>query len=324
MVRRIDNNGLVLSLVKLNGKLELHFTVDATFTAQYTIHGTDLEDTVEMEYAREAATGQPVVSIGLEMFMEDVGGLLEVRFDGAIGSSLSFRYDGRDSGDIHTFDGPLAIEPPATLGCLQAQPSSDALLVGTQYFQRVTTRDAKSQTIEQETRNVKTQTVGTPVQHAGVQTKTRRVVNRSTQATSKTTAPKEEARLFPTVVDLTEQNISSPSPSRAHHALSRTTPEVAPTFTNAVATVFQTFNEPRDPYRQKRQAEPAADYRAYKHIFIEGYRNGDGKEEEGRLHVDLAHHVLLWESYDDYEGGAKLTLDRFDLPRCKSPIHPGF
>ena len=51
MVRRIDSSGLVLNLVKLNGKLELRFTVDATFTAQYTFHGTDINDTVEMYVA---------------------------------------------------------------------------------------------------------------------------------------------------------------------------------------------------------------------------------------------------------------------------------
>jgi hypothetical protein len=51
MVRRIDDNGLVLSLVKLNGKLELHFVSDNTFSAQYTLYGTDIEDTVEMDHA---------------------------------------------------------------------------------------------------------------------------------------------------------------------------------------------------------------------------------------------------------------------------------
>lgn len=38
MVRRIDSNGLTLNLVKLNGRLELRFTSDTTFTAQYTFN----------------------------------------------------------------------------------------------------------------------------------------------------------------------------------------------------------------------------------------------------------------------------------------------
>jgi hypothetical protein len=93
----------------------------------------------------------------------------------------------------------------------------------------------------------------------------------------------------------------------------------AQTFTNAVTIILQTFNKPRDPYRQKRKAESgsAVDYRAYRHIFIEGYRNGDDSGEEERLHVDLVYRVLLWESYDGYEGGERLTFDRLDLPRCK-------
>jgi hypothetical protein len=85
MVRLINSNGLRLNLVKLNGKLELLFAKDASFTAQYTCHGTDIEDTVEMEYAREAAAGQLVVFLGLEMFMENVEGCLEIRYEGVVG-----------------------------------------------------------------------------------------------------------------------------------------------------------------------------------------------------------------------------------------------
>jgi hypothetical protein len=103
MVRRIDNNGLIISLVKLNGRLELHFTSDNTFAAHYTILGTDVDDTVEMEYAREAAAGQPVVSLGLEMFVEDAQGFLDVHFEGAIGSTLAFQHDGRDLGGLPGF-----------------------------------------------------------------------------------------------------------------------------------------------------------------------------------------------------------------------------
>jgi hypothetical protein len=91
MPRRIDDNGLVLSLIKLNGRLELRFTRDNTFSAQYTLHGTETDDTLDMEYAREAAAGQPVVSLGLEMFVEETPGFLEVRFEGAIGSTLPIR-----------------------------------------------------------------------------------------------------------------------------------------------------------------------------------------------------------------------------------------
>jgi hypothetical protein len=42
MVRRIESNGLIISVVKLHGILELHFTRDATFTAQYVLHGADI------------------------------------------------------------------------------------------------------------------------------------------------------------------------------------------------------------------------------------------------------------------------------------------
>jgi hypothetical protein len=64
MVRRIESNGLIISVVKLNGILELHFMSDAaTFTAQYVLHGTDINDTDDMEHVRETAAGQPVVMV---------------------------------------------------------------------------------------------------------------------------------------------------------------------------------------------------------------------------------------------------------------------
>ncbi|KAF2823348.1 hypothetical protein CC86DRAFT_66335 [Ophiobolus disseminans] len=318
MVRRIDSNGLSLNLVKLNGKLELRFTFDNTFTAQYTFHGTDIDDTVEMEYAREAAAGQPVVSLGLEMFLENVDGYLEVRFDGAIGSTLSFPYDDRDFDDLPTFHENLQPGPLASSSnpSASAAPIIPFLTMQEVQQMRATTRDAKIQTTNQETRNAKTQTIAPLMLNASIQTKTVRIASTTDQTIATTGISKRKAKLFPTIVDLTEQDELTPvaKMSPPEHP---TQPEVAHTFTNAVSTIFQTFNETRDPYRQKRQAEPAADYRAYKHIFIEGYRNGDGKEEEGRLHVGLAHHVLLWESYDDYEGGAKLTLDRLDVPGCE-------
>ena len=130
--------------------------------------------------------------------------------------------------------------------------------------------------------------------------------------------PQPEANPSSTIVDISVHDELMPRADAAVQGPASRRSEATQTFTDAVATVFQTFNETQEPYRQKREAELAADYRAYKHISIEGYRNGDNLEEEGRLHINLAHHILLWESYDDYEGGAKLTLDRIELPQCTS------
>lgn len=313
MVRLIDSNGLRLNLVKLNGKLELRFVKSANFTAHYTCHGTDIEDTVEMGHAREAAAGQPVVSLGLEMFMEDVEGYLEVRFESAVGSTLSFQYDGRG------YDVPLPDPAPqsAFSGSI-SRSTSTAMTLGALGFQELpaTTRSVKTQTMEPDIKNARTQTSALCVTSMGVQTKAKRMVSKGVQVSIKKIAPNSKRTPLPTIVDLTDHDDLMPTFTPAVQVPLQHPTEAVYTFTSAVATVFRTFNEPRDPYRKKRQDEPAADYRAYKHIFIEGYRNGDDREEERRLHIDLIHHVLLWESYDDYEGGAKLTLDRFDLPRC--------
>jgi hypothetical protein len=160
--------------------------------------------------------------------------------------------------------------------------------------------------------------VGASIVNVGVQTKAKCMISRGVQVSAAKVPSKSEANPSQIIVDLTDHDELIPASGLADHGPAQGPPDVVRTFTDAVVTVFQTFSEPQDLYRKKRQAEPAADYRVYKHIFIEGYRNGDDKEEEGRLHIDLAHHILLWESYDDYEGGAKLTLDRFDLPRCTS------
>ncbi|KAF2031312.1 hypothetical protein EK21DRAFT_99859 [Setomelanomma holmii] len=323
MAQRIDSNGLSLSLVKLNGKLELRFTVDKTFVVQYTFRRSDIDDTVEIEYAREAASGQSIVSLGLEMFLEDVHGFLEVRFDGAFGSTLAFQYDGRNFEDLPTYQeipqaGPSAAADIATgnPGLSRTQLPVNEALLNMHDFQEwgITMRDAKIQTVSQATRSAKIQTTAPFVKHAGVQIRAKCMIGTGVQTSTKSVSLEEELDLFPNVVDLTEHDETIPIMNYPEDKFT-TVAGSAHTFTNAVATVFQTFNEPRDPYRQKRQAEPAADYRAYKHIFIEGYRNGDEKEEEGRLQVDLVHHVLLWESYNEYEDGAKLTLDRLDLPR---------
>jgi hypothetical protein len=121
------------------------------------------------------------------------------------------------------------------------------------------------------------------------------MISAGVQTLNATRSVSEKDNLFPTIVDLTGQEEHISAAKNDSHKPTSTDPEAVQTFTNAVATVFQTFNEPRNPYRQKRQVQPAADYRAYKHIFIEGYRNGDDKEEEGRLHVYLTHHILIWE-----------------------------
>jgi hypothetical protein len=305
MVRLIDSNDLRLNLVKLNGKLELRFAKDASFTAQYPCHGTNVEDTVEMEYAREAAAGQPVVSLGLEMFTENVEGYLEVRYEGVVGSTLSIHYDGRDFDDFPTVDEALQTGPHAAARGSQTHTSSNVLSFGAPCFQQrqATTRDVKVQTTSPDTRNARMKTVGAPVANVGVQTKTKGMISRSMQVSMAKIISKSEANFSQTIVDLTNHDELIPASSLAVQGPAQRPPGAVQTFTDAVATVFQTFNEPQDPYRKKRQAEPAADYRAYKHIFFEGYRNGDDKEEEGRLHIDLAHHILLWGSYDDCEGG---------------------
>ncbi|PZC92418.1 hypothetical protein A1F95_08043 [Pyrenophora tritici-repentis] len=78
-----------------------------------------------------------------------------------------------------------------------------------------------------------------------------------------------------------------------------------PTFTTAVTMIFDKFNESYDASHLKREASPPTDHKAYTHIYIEGYRNAeeDGGGQEGRLHIDLLNHVLIWESYNAYNQG---------------------
>ncbi|KAF2691641.1 hypothetical protein K458DRAFT_381487 [Lentithecium fluviatile CBS 122367] len=85
-----------------------------------------------------------------------------------------------------------------------------------------------------------------------------------------------------------------------------------------VFSIFATFNEHSSNPLKRPAENEAGDYRAYKHVFVEGYRTGPGDDhnEEGRLHIDLAHHEMIWESYDDFEGGTRVTLDRLSLPAC--------
>jgi hypothetical protein len=275
MPRRIDDNGLVLSLIKLNGRLELRFTRDNTFSAQYTLHGTETDDTLDMEYAREAAAGQPVVSLGLEMFVEETPGFLEVRFEGAIGSTLAFQYDGREFGDSPTnhSDTPANSIPAfsghtGTMNAAYAQHPLTASLSGQQDYQmtQMTTRDAKVQTLLRVAKVIEVQTPALSAKYAAVQTKAPRLISTGVQTANVTGSMSEEDNLFPTIVDLTGQEEHISAAKNDSHEQKSTEPEATQTFTNAVATVFQTFNEPRNPYRQKRQAHSATDYRAYKHI----------------------------------------------------------
>ncbi|EDU50345.1 conserved hypothetical protein [Pyrenophora tritici-repentis Pt-1C-BFP] len=91
-----------------------------------------------------------------------------------------------------------------------------------------------------------------------------------------------------------------------------------PTFTTAVTMIFDKFNESYDASHLKREASPPTDHKAYTHIYIEGYRNAeeDGGGQEGRLHIDLLNHVLIWESYNAYNQGVCVTLDRLEFPKC--------
>jgi hypothetical protein len=326
MVKHICGGGLDVNLIKLNGRLELRFATDATHIVHHTIHGADTDDTVQVDHAREAAYGQPVMSLGLEMYLEEVEGILELTFEGIVGSTLASKHDGRQTGDMNNVE----IVPENSIGVtlLHGGIGADEMAgsaKASRHLQeqagmvRNATRDAKVQTLSLSIRNAKMQTLEPIVIHTDVQTRVRRTANTGVQANASTNTPSggTTAQLFPEVVNLTgASNAITNTRKRRGSTISG---EEAHTFTAAVATVFQSFNEPRDPYRVKRQAEPAADYRAYKHIFIEGYRSEDDKGEEGRLHIDLNHHVLIWETYDDCETGARLTLDRLKLPRCKFP-----
>jgi hypothetical protein len=328
MVRRMNSDGLCLSIVKLNGTLELRFTTDTSFGVQDVIPGTDFNETVETGEAREAASGQPIVSLGLEMFLEGVDGVLEVHFKGDKSSMLAFQYDGSGSDDQlrkMRISGPDFLEDWAiSLGNFLGRmgpPDTQSTAVSAAQGSQTTlssTRDVKVQTVTRRTRSPKTQSMVHLVRHASVQTQSTGMLCARVQPTVMTDSPIKERILFPLFVDLTEQDDPTWPPESMNQEHNSPESDETHTITNAVAAIFQTFNEARDPYRPKRQADPSADYRAYKHIFIEGYRNGDGKDEEGRLHVDPHHHILLWKSLDDYKGGAKLTLDRLNLPRCES------
>ena len=70
MVKHLNTNGLVLNFIQLKGTLELRFTADNTFAALHTLHGADNDNTVQMEYAREAAYEQHIVSLSLELFLK--------------------------------------------------------------------------------------------------------------------------------------------------------------------------------------------------------------------------------------------------------------
>jgi hypothetical protein len=245
MPRRIDDNGLVLSLVKLNGRLELRFTPDSTFSAQYTLHGTDIDDTIDMGYARESAAGQPVVSLGLEMFVENAPGFLEVRFEGAIGSTLAFQYDGRTFEDPLTYPNNTTADLNAVLGgpidameTTSAQQPLAATLFAEQGYQmtRSATRNAKVQTLPPVTKNVGVQTSRPSRKHAATQTKVPRKISVGVQTTNATEAGSQDNNLFPTFVDLTEQEERISAPKNDTLEQTPAEPGDAQTFTNAVAT----------------------------------------------------------------------------------------
>ncbi|EFQ91432.1 hypothetical protein PTNB73_07216 [Pyrenophora teres f. teres] len=256
MVKRITGNGLGVNLIKLHGTLELLFTADATYTVFHKIQCEDTVDTAQIEQARETAHGQPVISLGLEMYLEKVDGILDVAYRGEGGSTLSFKHDGHVTG---------------------ANGVDDGIKPGKQSKKRhATQEDTKTQTLSKRTRSVKTQTSIPLTTHRGTQT----------------SFPIKPAYLDGRAAD-------------------------TPAFTAAVTTIFDTFNESYDESCLKREGPPSTDHKAYTHIFIEGYRNTeeDGGQE-GRLHIDLLNHFLIWESYDEYEQGVRLTLDRLDFPKC--------
>ncbi|KAF2254707.1 hypothetical protein BU26DRAFT_143854 [Trematosphaeria pertusa] len=229
MPTRFNNNkGLALQILKLNGQLGIHFTSnDNSPAADYTFQDSELEDTGEMKAARQIAFGLSLRSQGLELYLEEANGIVDLKFEGASGGLLSVEHDGR-----------------------AYEQGLEAVQTGVDYmgFARV----------------------------------------------------KQEPKTTP-AAGITEPS-DDPSPA-------------------GTLEVFTSFNEPATASTSNESKEvacPGAPYHAYKHIYLEGYRTGPGSDynEEGRLHIDLSRHKLIWESCDEYEGGTRITLECFDLPAC--------
>jgi hypothetical protein len=295
MVKHLCRSGLGVNLIKLNGRLELRFAADALHTVHHTIHGADADDTTPMEHAREAIYGSPSYLWAWRCILKRSMAFSSLRFRAVSAATLAFKYDGRQAGGMLGPGDDIEMDPDErrAVNLVHGVHDADEMVgsakasthpqkeVGTV---RNATRDAQVQTLSPPMRNARTQTLKPLITHVGIQTRVRRTVSIGVQVA----ADQEMNQLAPDIVYFTEPN-STVTNGKRHGDIE----EGTYTFTSAVATVFQSFNEPRDPYRVKCQAKPAAEYRAYKHIFIEGYRNENDKDEEGRLHIDLSHHVLI-------------------------------
>ncbi|KAF1958604.1 hypothetical protein CC80DRAFT_502551 [Byssothecium circinans] len=282
MPTRFDNKrSLALHVVQLNGKLTVSITTADTLVTRYIFQGSDIEATDQIKDARSSAVGDCIHVRGLEVYLEQVRGFLDLRFQSMSGDMLSFQYKGRkekDSGEIRSQenDGPskrVEKDGPAKGGGYASGPIP--LHLG---------KDDED----------------------GIQDKM------EVSTMKKKTASDES--------DESEEDINGEEGESNIGAKKL--------FPKGIVSVFETFNEPEsddteDTDLQNTLKRPSDDinhgeHRAYKHIFMEGYRTSPGDDNcEGRLHIDLANHEIFWESCDEFEWGTRLIVDRLNLPACK-------
>jgi hypothetical protein len=99
MPTRFNNeNGFGVHIVKLNGNLSVRFTPNNALIANYTFQGSDTVDTEKMTTAHQKASGEPLLLRDLELYLEQVQGMLDLRFEGARGDVITFKYDGQPKG----------------------------------------------------------------------------------------------------------------------------------------------------------------------------------------------------------------------------------
>jgi hypothetical protein len=133
-----------------------------------------------MEYAREAAVGQPVVSLGLELHVENADGLLEIHFEGSVGSTLAFTSDGSGFGDLPDVGNTSQNELCRVNALTDSGPTAQAPLHGNDValqdmIRRIVTRGIKVQMTKPANRNARTQTAYVLVSSASVRTKAKRI-----------------------------------------------------------------------------------------------------------------------------------------------------
>jgi hypothetical protein len=92
-----DLNGFGLHIVKLNGILDISFSCKSTVTtgaADYNFQGADTVDTEQITTAHQEAFGERLCSRDMDLYLEQVQGVLDMHFEGARGEVITFRYDG--------------------------------------------------------------------------------------------------------------------------------------------------------------------------------------------------------------------------------------